>query len=77
MFKEEMGRTCSRHEEKRNSYRVLEGKRPLRKYSRRWEDDIKMDLKQIGWCIMDWIHLPQERGQWRDFVNKVMKRPVP
>jgi hypothetical protein len=39
---------------------MLEGKRPLQKYLHRWENDIKMDLRQIGWDILDWIHLAQD-----------------
>jgi hypothetical protein len=53
--------------EKRNAHRILvgkpEGKRPLGKPRRRWADDIKMDLREIGWDDMDWIDLPQDRGQ--------------
>jgi hypothetical protein len=46
---------------KRNAYKILmriqEGKRPLGRPRRRWEDNIKMDLREIGWGGMDWIHL--------------------
>jgi hypothetical protein len=49
------------HGEKRNVYRVLvgksRGKRPLRRPRCRWEDNIKMDLREIGWGVVDWIHL--------------------
>jgi hypothetical protein len=58
------------------SYMVLmgkpEGKRPLGRTRRRWENNIKMDLREIGWRDMDWIDLAQDRGQWRALVNMVM-----
>jgi hypothetical protein len=44
---------------------------------RRWEDNIKMDLKEIGWEDVYWIHLDQDRGQWWDVVNTVMNLWVP
>jgi hypothetical protein len=43
----------------------------------RWEDNIKMDLREIWWGGMDWIDLFQDRGQWRALVNTVMNRWVP
>jgi hypothetical protein len=53
--------------EKRNVYRILVGKpeekRPLRRPRRRWEDNIKMDLKEIGRHCMEWIHLARDRYQ--------------
>jgi hypothetical protein len=59
--------------EKRNTYRILvgnpEGKRPLRRSRRRWEDNIKMDHREIGWGGMDWIDLTQDRDQWKALVN--------
>jgi hypothetical protein len=55
---DEMGRACSTHEEKMNAYRVLmgrpEGTRSLGISRRRWEDNIKMDLREIGWGDTDW-----------------------
>jgi hypothetical protein len=55
--------------ETRNAYRILvgkpEGKRPLGRPRRRWVDNIKMDLREIGWNGMDWIELAQDRDQWR------------
>jgi len=48
-----------------------EGKRPLG--GRRWEDNIKMDLQEVGCEGMDWIDLAQDRGSWRELVNAVMK----
>jgi hypothetical protein len=62
--------------EERNVYRVLtgkpEGKRPLGRPMRRWEDGIRMDLREIGWGSVDWIQLAQDRDQWRALVNTVM-----
>jgi hypothetical protein len=67
--------------EKRNAYRILvgkpEGKRPLGRPRRRWEDNIKMDLREIGWDGMNWIDLAQDRDQWRALVNTVMNFRVP
>jgi hypothetical protein len=60
---------------KRNAYRILvgksEGKRPLGRPRRRWVDNIKIDLREIGWDGMDWIDLAQDRDQWRDLVNMI------
>jgi hypothetical protein len=63
-------------EEKRNAYRILvrkpDGKRPPGR-ARCWGvDNIKMDLREIGWDGMDWIDLAQDRGQWSALVNTVM-----
>jgi hypothetical protein len=44
---------------------------------RRWVDNIKMDLREIGWDGMDWIDLPQDRDQWRALMNTVMNLRVP
>jgi hypothetical protein len=67
--------------EKRNAYRILvgkpEGKRPLGKPRRRWVDNIKLDLREIGWDGMDSIDLAQDRDQWRALVNTVMNLWVP
>jgi hypothetical protein len=56
--------------EKSNAYRILvvkpEGKRPLGRPGHRWEDNIKMDLREIGWGGVDWIDLAQDTDQWRD-----------
>jgi hypothetical protein len=61
---------------KRNAYRILvvkpEGKRPLRRPRHRWEDNIRMDLTDIGLGVMDWIDLTQDRDQWRALLNTVM-----
>jgi hypothetical protein len=67
--------------EKRNVYRLLvgkaEGKRPLGRTRRRWIDNIKMDLLEIGVSIVDWIGLAQDRYRWRALVNSVMNLRVP
>jgi hypothetical protein len=67
--------------EKRNAYRILvrkpEGKRPLERPRRRWMDNVKIDLTEIGWDGLDCIDLAQDRDQWRALVNKVMNFPVP
>jgi hypothetical protein len=54
-----------------------EGRRPLGRPSRRWEDTIKMDLREIGFGDVDWIHWAQDRYRWRALVNTVMKLRVP
>jgi hypothetical protein len=55
--------------EMRNTYKILfgkpEGKRSLRTLRRRWDDNIRKDLREIGWEGVDWIHLAQDRDQWR------------
>jgi hypothetical protein len=54
-----------------------EGKRPLGRLKRTWEDNIRMDLREIGWGGMDWIDLAQDSDQWRALVNTVMNLRVP
>ena len=54
-----------------------EGKRPLGRPRHRWEDNIKMDLQEVGGGSMGWIELAQDRDRWRAFVNAVMKLRVP
>jgi len=64
--------------ERRGVYGVLvgkpEGKRPLGRPRRRWEDNIMMDLQAVGW---DWIDVVQDRNRWRTLVNAVMNLRVP
>ena len=54
-----------------------EGKTPLRRPRRRWEDNIKMDLQEVGCGVMYWIKLAQDRDRWRSLVNAVMNLQVP
>jgi hypothetical protein len=54
-----------------------EGKRPLGRPRRRWEDDIKMDLREIWREFVDWIHPAQERDRWQVLVNTVLNLLVP
>ena len=67
--------------ERRGAYRVLvgkpEGKTPLGRPSRRWEDNIKMDLQEVGCGSMDWIKLAQDRDSLRALVNAVMNLRAP
>ncbi|KAJ4436743.1 hypothetical protein ANN_16875 [Periplaneta americana] len=62
--------------ESRNAYRVLvgrpEGKRPLGRPRRRWEDNIKMNLREVGYDDRDWINLAQDRDRWRAYVRAAM-----
>jgi hypothetical protein len=65
----------------KNAYKILvgkpEGERPLGRPRHRWEDNIKMDLRELVWGCMDWIDLAQDRDQWRALVNLVMNLQVP
>ena len=54
-----------------------EGKRPLGRLRRRWVDNIKMDLQEVGCGYMDWIGLAQDRDRWRTLVSAVMNLRVP
>jgi hypothetical protein len=68
--------------EKRNAYRLLvekpEGKRPLGRLTRRWVDNIRMDLGKVGWGDVDWIALAKDnRNRWRALVNSVLNLRVP
>jgi hypothetical protein len=54
-----------------------EAKRPLGRPRRRWVDNIKIDLREIGWDGVDWIDLAQDRDQWSALVNTVMNLRVP
>ena len=67
--------------ERKGLYRVLvgkrEGKSPLGRPRRRWEDNIKIDLQEVGCGGMDWIDLAQDRDSWRALVSTVMNIRVP
>ncbi|KAJ4429432.1 hypothetical protein ANN_21601 [Periplaneta americana] len=67
--------------ESRNAFRVLvgrpEGKRPLGRPRCRWEDNIKMDLREVGYDDRDWINLAQDRDRWRAYVRAAMNLRVP
>jgi hypothetical protein len=67
--------------EVRGAYNILvgrpEGRRPLRRPRHGWEDNIKMDLKEIGLGDVDWIYLAQDRDRCRAVVNTVMNLLVP
>ena len=62
-------------------YRVLvgkpEGRRPLGRPRRRWVDNIRMDLQEVGYVYMDWIGLAQDRDRWRTLVSALMNLRVP
>jgi hypothetical protein len=64
---DDMGRACNTNGAKRNAYRIFvenpEGGRPLGRPRRRWAENIKMDLREVGWDGMDRIHLAQDRDQ--------------
>jgi hypothetical protein len=80
MWQDEMGGACSTHGDMRNGYKILvgepEGKRPLRRPRHRWEGNIRMDLREIGWEGADWIHLAQDKDQWGAVVNMIMNLRV-
>ena len=67
--------------EGRGVYRVFvgkpEGRRPLGRPRRRWEDNIRMDLREVGCGCVEWMELPQDRNRWRAFVSAVMNLRVP
>jgi hypothetical protein len=67
--------------EGRGAYKILmgrpKGRRPLGRPRRRWEDNIKMDLQEVGWGGMYWINMAQDRDRWRALVSVVMNLRVP
>jgi hypothetical protein len=67
--------------EVRGAYNILvgrpEGRRPLGRPRRKWEDNIKMDLRETGFGDVDWIHWAQDRDRWRALVNTAMNLRVP
>ena len=72
---------CSTYGERTDVYRVLVGKpeekRPLGRRRRRWKDNIKMDVQEVGCGGMDWFDLAQDRDRWLALVNAVMNLRVP
>jgi hypothetical protein len=76
-----MGGVCNTHGVKRNAYGILvrtpKEKILLGRGRRRCENNIKMDIKEIEWCRMDWIDLAWDRDQWRALVNTLMNVRVP
>ena len=76
-----MGRTCSTYGTIQKCIQSLvwkpESKRPLGRPRRRWEDNIKMDLMEVGCDPRDWIALAEDRDQWRAYVRAVMNLRVP
>jgi hypothetical protein len=76
-----MGEACNTNGEKRNAYRVLvgkpEGRRPLGRPRRRWVDNIRLDLVEVGWSDVDWIGLAQNRDRWRALVNSILNLRAP
>ena len=79
--KKEIGRACRTYGGIGGVYMGLlgkpEGKRPLWRPRCRWEDNMKMDLQEVGCVGMDWIELAQDRDSWRSLVNALMNRRVP
>jgi hypothetical protein len=73
-----MGRACSTHGA---AYRIFvgepEGSRSLERPTPKWEDNIRMELREIAWGVMDWIDLAQDRDHWRSLVNTVMNLRFP
>jgi hypothetical protein len=63
--------------EVRGAYNILVGRPEGRRPRHRWEDNIKMDLREIGFGDVDWIHLAQDRDSWQALVNTVMNLLVP
>jgi hypothetical protein len=80
-MEDEMGGACSKHGAMRNAYKIFgrkpEGKKTLGRYRRRWDDNIKMDLKEVGFGDVDWSHMAQDKDRWRAVVNTVRNLWVP
>jgi hypothetical protein len=77
---DEMGRAYRTYGEKKeclHHFGGKSGKRSLGRHTRRWEDNIKMDLRETGWGDMGWIDLAQDRDRWRVPVNTVLKLRLP
>ena len=76
-----MGWACGAYGRGEGVYRVLvgkpEGKRPLGRPMRRWADNIRIDLQQVGYGYVDWIGLVQDKDRWWTFVSAVMNLRIP
>jgi hypothetical protein len=76
-----MGGSCSTNGENRNAYRLLViklgGRRPLGRPRRRWMDNIRMDLGEVGWGDVHLIGLAKDRNRWRALANSVLNLRVP
>ena len=81
IYKNEKGWACGAYGWGEGVYRVLlgkqEGRRPLGRPRRRWVDNIRMELQELGCGYMDWIGLAQDRDRWRTLVSAVMNLRVP
>jgi len=64
------------HGRDENVYKIFygkpEGKRPLRRSRHRWQDNTGLDLREIGWEVVDWMHMVQDRYQWWPLVNMIL-----
>jgi hypothetical protein len=71
----------ARIREKKNAYRLLvgkpEGERPLGRSRHRWVNNIRMDLGEVEWSVVDWIGLAKDSNRWRALVNSVLNLRVP
>jgi hypothetical protein len=76
-----MGRHVARMGNMKNVYKILVAKpnrkKPFRRFGRGWEDNIRTDVTEIRWNVLDWIHLVRDVDQWRALVNTVMNLRVP
>ena len=76
-----MGGTCSAYGDRRGVYRILvgklKGKEPLGRPRRRWEDNIKINLQEVGYGCVEWIELAQDKDSWGVHVNAVMNFRIP
>ena len=71
------GHVARRIEEGKGAFKILTGKRPLGRPRRRWEDNIRMDLEEIGINAGNWVDSAQDRNYWRALVNAALNLRVP